>query len=179
MLQICPGYSLGNYPPQLVPRDLNIGETRVWRWFIIPWKWWLYDNSSRYRTHFLQGLEGDVVPGNEAVYSCIQTYYHIYHVRLFFQYIICIICIDLHNIYIYNIDIIYISVNRTFFKATNHKKKHNNKTKHPKEKKMNSCPAVHGSKLWTNLEDHVGQSHVVWLLAQTPTTFIGKRLGAV
>ena len=29
-LQICPPYSLGNYPPQLVPvpRDLNIGETR-------------------------------------------------------------------------------------------------------------------------------------------------------
>ena len=27
-LQICPPYSLGNKPPQLVPRDLNIGETR-------------------------------------------------------------------------------------------------------------------------------------------------------
>ena len=30
-VQICPLYSFGNYPPQMVPRDLNIGETRVWR----------------------------------------------------------------------------------------------------------------------------------------------------
>ena len=30
-LQICPLYSFGNKPPQMVPKDLNIGETRVWR----------------------------------------------------------------------------------------------------------------------------------------------------
>ena len=32
--------------------------------------------------------------------------------------------------------------------------------------------AVHGSDLWTNLEDHVGQSQVVWLLTQSPTTYL-------
>ena len=29
-LQICPLYMFGNNPPQMVPMDLNIGETRVW-----------------------------------------------------------------------------------------------------------------------------------------------------
>ena len=30
-MQICPLYISGNNPPQMVPMDLNIGETRVWR----------------------------------------------------------------------------------------------------------------------------------------------------
>ena len=30
-LQICPQNIFGNKPPQMVPMDLNIGETRVWR----------------------------------------------------------------------------------------------------------------------------------------------------
>ena len=30
-LQICPLYIFGNKPPQMVPMDQNIGETRVWR----------------------------------------------------------------------------------------------------------------------------------------------------
>ena len=30
-LQICPLYIFRNEPPQMVPADLNIGETRVWR----------------------------------------------------------------------------------------------------------------------------------------------------
>ena len=30
-LQICPLYIFGNYPPQMVHKDLDIGETRVWR----------------------------------------------------------------------------------------------------------------------------------------------------
>ena len=34
---LSPKDGFGNYPPQMVPRDLNIGETRVWRPNLQPW----------------------------------------------------------------------------------------------------------------------------------------------